>query len=165
MQDASCTTQQQTSLPLSCLTMTACLFDSKDIVDCNLQYNRSTNQWNSTTAQLVVFSMLLHLQSLRVCPVYLPRCRCPLPLGAEGSLHYLLRRVPICHTHVLALLSHSFKPVTCVYSVILSLQAQLRSDRGNARDSGDLGDAIATASSLEQPQTPAQPTQRTVVDP
>ena len=37
---------------------------------------------------------------------------------------YLLRWFvfPICHTHVLALLSRYFKSVTCVYSVIFSLQ-------------------------------------------
>ena len=31
---------------------------------------------------------------------------------------------PICHTHVLALLSHYFESVTCVYSVIFSLRRQ-----------------------------------------
>ena len=46
-----------------------------------------------------------------------------------GSLHlcatqYLLRWFvfPICHTNVPALFPHYFKPVTCVYSVIFSLQ-------------------------------------------
>ena len=49
--------------------------------------------------------------------------------GGAPSLHcfvgqYLLRRFvfPIGHTHVLALLSHHFKSVTCVYSLIFSLQ-------------------------------------------
>ena len=61
-----------------------------------------------------------------------PPCNLP-PWGGGGrpSLHsfarqYLLRWFvfPICHTHVLALLSHDFKSVTCVYSVIFSLQRQ-----------------------------------------
>ena len=54
----------------------------------------------------------------------------PPPWGGGGpSLHcfsrqYLLRWFvfPICHTHVFALLSHCFESVTCVYSVIFSLQ-------------------------------------------
>ena len=57
-----------------------------------------------------------------------PRLKSP-PYGGRPSLHcfagqYLLRWFvfPICHTHVLALLSHYFESVTCVYSVIFSLQ-------------------------------------------
>ena len=58
-------------------------------------------------------------------------CNLPPPPGGggEGSLHCFARQYllqwfvfPICHTHVLALLSHYFKSVTCVYSVIFSLQ-------------------------------------------
>ena len=42
----------------------------------------------------------------------------------EDGRQYLLRWFvfPMCHTHILALLSHHFKSVTCVYSVIFSLQ-------------------------------------------
>ena len=52
----------------------------------------------------------------------------PLPWGGRPSLHCFARQylsrvcVLICHTHVLALLSHYFQSVTCVYSVIFSLQ-------------------------------------------
>jgi hypothetical protein len=53
----------------------------------------------------------------------------PPPGGWRLSLHcfaqpYLLQWFvfPICHTHVLALLSHFFKSVTGVYSTIFSLQ-------------------------------------------
>jgi len=51
------------------------------------------------------------------------------PGGGRPSLHCIARQYllqgfvfPICHTHVLALLSHYFKSVTCVYSVIFSPQ-------------------------------------------
>ena len=57
-----------------------------------------------------------------------PPCHLP-PPGGRPSLYcfawqYLLRWFvfPICHTQVLALLSHCFESVTCVYSVILHLQ-------------------------------------------
>ena len=64
--------------------------------------------------------------------VYIPRPLCnPPPCNPRPpppSLHcfarqYLLRWFvfPICHTHVLALLSHYFKSVTCVYSGVVSL--------------------------------------------
>ena len=60
-------------------------------------------------------------------------CNPPHPTEARPSLHcfarqYLLRWFvfPICHTHVLALLFHYFKSVTCVYSVILSPKAVYR---------------------------------------
>ena len=53
------------------------------------------------------------------------------PLPRRLSPHcfagqYLLRWsvLPICHTHVLALLSHYFKSVTCVWPVIFSLQGR-----------------------------------------
>ena len=52
----------------------------------------------------------------------------PPPRG-RPSLHCFARQYllqwfgfPICHTHVLALLSHCFKSVTCVCSVIFTLQ-------------------------------------------
>ena len=48
----------------------------------------------------------------------------PTPLGGRPSLHYFARQYllqwfvfPICHTHVLALLSQYFKSVTCVHLV------------------------------------------------
>ena len=53
-----------------------------------------------------------------------PRCN-PLPRQGRRSLHFLLGNIlrwfvfPICHTHVLAflaLLSHYFESVTCVFS-------------------------------------------------
>ena len=52
----------------------------------------------------------------------LPPCNLP-PLYCFAK-QYLLRWFvfPMCHTHVLALLSHYFKSVTCVYSVVFSLQ-------------------------------------------
>ena len=58
-----------------------------------------------------------------------PPLAIPPPLGGRPSLHcfarqYLLRWFvfPVCHTHFLALLSHYFESVTCVESVIFSLQ-------------------------------------------
>ena len=59
-----------------------------------------------------------------------PLCNPPPPLPAlPGDFTVLLGNIycgcfvlPICHTHVLALLSHDFKSVTYVYSVIFSLQ-------------------------------------------
>ena len=41
---------------------------------------------------------------------------------------------PICHTHVLALLSHYFESVTCVYSVIFSLQRRCTGCRVRCSD-------------------------------
>ena len=58
-----------------------------------------------------------------------PPCNPPPRGGGRPSLHcfagqHLLQWFvfPICRMHVLALLSHHFKSVTCVYSVIFSLQ-------------------------------------------
>ena len=57
-----------------------------------------------------------------------PPCNPPSPTHARPSLHCFARQyllwssVPTCHTRFLALLSHHFKSVTCVYSVIFSLQ-------------------------------------------
>ena len=54
---------------------------------------------------------------------------CKPPPGGGLSLHCLARQdllrwfvFPICHTHVLALLSHYFESVNCVYFVRLSLK-------------------------------------------
>ena len=62
-------------------------------------------------------------------PAIFPPLQSPHPPRVP-SLHCLARQylfvlwfvLPICHTHVLALPSHHFKSVTCVYSVTLSLQ-------------------------------------------
>ena len=58
-------------------------------------------------------------------PPYNPPC----PGGGGASLHCFARQYllwwfvfHICHTHFLALLSHYFKSVVCVYSVIFSVQ-------------------------------------------
>ena len=57
-----------------------------------------------------------------------PSLQSPPPRGGRPSFHcfatqYLLQAsVPHCHTYVLALLSHYFQSVTCVYSAIFSLQ-------------------------------------------
>ena len=55
--------------------------------------------------------------------------RSPPPGGGALSLHCFARQYllqwfvfPICHTHILALLSHYFESITCVYSVMFSLQ-------------------------------------------
>ena len=50
----------------------------------------------------------------------------PLPAIPPFVRQYLLWwfMLPTCHTHFLALLSHHFKSVTCVYSVLFSLQRQ-----------------------------------------
>ena len=55
----------------------------------------------------------------------------PLLKGGGASLHCFARQYllwwfvfPICYTQVLALLSHYFESVTCVYSVIFSLKRQ-----------------------------------------
>ena len=60
---------------------------------------------------------------------YPPPCNLRPPGEGGGSLHCFARQYllqwfvfPICHTHVLALLSHYFQSVTCVYSVMFSLQ-------------------------------------------
>ena len=78
---------------------------------------------------LVPSSSSLFVMSVTPPPLKSPPPCNPPPLGGRPSLHcfamqYLLQWFvfPICHTHVLALLSHYFKSVTCVYSVIFSLQ-------------------------------------------
>ena len=71
------------------------------------------------------------LAAMRIVPR--PPRAIPPPGGGRPSLQccarqYLLRWFvfPICHTHVLAMLSHYFKLVTCVYSVIFSPKAVCR---------------------------------------
>ena len=75
---------------------------------------------------MVCVPHLSHTHSCIPPPLAIP------PPPRRGDCHftvllgYLLRWFvfPICRTHVLALLSHHFKSVTCVYSVIFSLQRQ-----------------------------------------
>ena len=67
-------------------------------------------------------------------PLQSPPLAIPPPQGrGRPSLHCFARQYllqwfvfPICHTHVLALLSHYFKSVTCVYYVIFSLQRRCK---------------------------------------
>jgi hypothetical protein len=71
---------------------------------------------------------LLHVSLLLWCYPP-PPPKSPPPGGGRPSLHCIARQYllqgfvfPICHTHVLALHSHYLQSVTCVYSVIFSLQ-------------------------------------------